>query len=102
MKRYLLRLLVVLAVTAAIIGLGYLWRSSPAASLVSDSGHHGPPSVEGPLALPVGEDGRGGAAGLSSLDDLGATILIGVGVLGVVVFIDTLRRRRNPVVRRSE
>jgi hypothetical protein len=39
---------------------------------------------------------------VSSLDDLGSTILIGVVVLGVVVFIDTLRRRRNPVVRRSE
>ena len=102
MKRYLRRLAVVAVIIALIIGLGYLWRSSPAASLVSDSGRRGQQSVEGPLALPVGEDGRGGAAGLSSLDDLGATILIGVGALGVVVFIDTLRRRRHPVVRRSE
>ena len=102
MKRYAVRLLVVLAVTAAIIGLGYLWRSTSAASWVSDAGHHGDQGAGNSLALPAGGDRRGGAAGLSSLDDLGSTILIGVGVLGVVVFIDTLRRRRNPVVRRSE
>lgn len=101
--RYGRRLLVVLAVTAAIIGLGFVWRSSSAASIITDGGRpdrrelEGQPPPDG-TNRPERRDRRGGAAGLSSIDELGSTMLIGAAVLGVVVAVDTVRRRRNPIV----
>ena len=101
--RYSRRLLVVLAVTAAIIGLGFVWRSSPAASIITDGGRPDRREIEGQPApdgsnQPERRDRRGGAACLSSIDELGSTMLIGVGVLAVVIAVDTVRRRRNPIL----
>ena len=55
--RYTVRLLVVIAVIAGVIGLGVVWRSSPAASLVSNDrrfgdgggGHGAPPGGFGEI-----------------------------------------------------
>lgn len=104
--RYSRRLLVVLAVTAVIIGLGFVWRSSSAASIVTDGGRpdrreiEGQPTPDG-NTQPESRDRRGGAAGLASIDELGSTMLIGIAVLGVVVAVDTVRRRRNPILRKT-
>ena len=104
--RYSRRLLVVSAVTAAIIGLGFVWRSSPAASIITDGGRPdrrevgGQPPPDG-AERPERRDRHGGAAGLSSIDELGSTMLIGGAVMAAVVGIDIVRRRRNPVVPKS-
>jgi ribose/xylose/arabinose/galactoside ABC-type transport system permease subunit len=91
--RYTWRLVVVVAIIAAIVGLGYLWRGSSAASLVSD-GRDRRPGFDGVDRFRE----RGSSVfGLSNIDDLLQTVLIGVVVLGVVVAIDRLRRRRKPI-----
>lgn len=105
-SRYARRLLVVLAFAAVIIGLAFVWRSSSAASIITDGGRPDRREIEGQpppdgTDRPERRDRRGGAAGLSSIDELGATMLIGGAVLAVVVGIDTVRRRRNPVVPKS-
>ena len=93
--RYGLRLLVILAVTAALGGLGYLWRSSALASIVADGRPHG---GDGFQRDGGGLGGRGSTAfSLGNIDDLVATIVIGVAVLGVVIVIDKARRRRRPI-----
>ena len=83
--RYLLRLLVVMAVVAAVVGVGYLWRtSSSLASIVAD-----------------GRDGRfrrdrGRAAfSLGNISDLLTTLLIGTAVMCSVIVVDKVRRRRR-------
>ena len=104
MSRYLRRLAVVCAVIAAVVGLGFLWRVSPAAGLVADGGG---PRRELPAGASQPRDGDrhhlrlDGGLDLNSIDDLGQTVFIGVGVLGVVVAVDRARRRRRPVVPRT-
>jgi hypothetical protein len=97
------RLLVVVAVIAAVIGLGVVWRSSPAASLVSNDRRFGDGGERGGERhgdRPEGfrGDRRGdGGAGLSSIDDLGQTVFVVAAIVGGVVVIDLARRRRRPV-----
>jgi hypothetical protein len=86
--RYVLRLLVVAAVVAALVGLGALWRSTSLASLVSDDG-----------GARSGQDG-GPAFSLSNISDLVTTMLIGVGVMSFVILVDSARRRRRRSSRR--
>jgi hypothetical protein len=91
------RLLVVMAVIAAVVALGFLWRISPLKSLViDDHGGHRPGGGDRP---PGDRFGRGGAFSLGNIDDLAQSALIGVVVLAAVVAIDKVRRRRRPVMR---
>jgi hypothetical protein len=85
--RYARRLLAVAAVVAALVGLGFLWRSSSLASIVSDGGGGRSPQ----------DRSRGTAFSLSNISDLVTTLLIGVGVMCFVIFIDKARRRRRPI-----
>ena len=93
--RYGARLIVVAAVIAALVGVGYLWRASALSSVIADGGRQGRdgfPRADG------GPGGRGSTAfSLGNIDDLVGTIVIGVGVLGVVMVIDRTRRRRRPI-----
>ena len=93
--RYGCRLLVVLAITASVTGVGYLWRSSALASIVADGG---PGARDGFIRDGAGSGGRGATAfSLGNIDDLIGTIVIGVAVLGVVIVIDKARRHRRPI-----
>lgn len=97
--RYVVRLVVVLAVVAAVIGLGVVWRSSSAASLVANDRGFGDrrPPAGATGGDHFGGDRRNSAGGLSSIDDLGQTVfVVCIIVAGVVVF-DKARRRRNPI-----
>ncbi len=102
--RFILRLGVVAVAVAVIVGLGFLWRVSPAADLVADGG---PPnraaSASSNRATSLnplsGDEGRGdrGAHGvsLSHIDDLVQTTLIQLAVLSGVVVVDRQRRSRR-------
>ena len=95
--RYARRLLIAIVVIAAIVGLGYLWRSSSLASVITDGGHDGRgPGGAGDVRDRLHERG-GSAFSLDSIDDLLQTVLVGVLVLGAVVAIDKARRRRKPI-----
>ena len=81
--RYLLRLLVVVMVMVALVGVGVLWRHSPLASIIAG-----------------GDDdhiGDGAAFSLGNLGDLFSTIGIVAGTIAGVVVIDHFRRRRPPI-----
>ncbi|MEO5723399.1 MAG: hypothetical protein ABIQ39_12125 [Ilumatobacteraceae bacterium] len=84
-RRFGQRLLVVVAVIAALIGLGYIWRSSPLASIVSDGSDIGR------------RRGDGAAFSLNNIGDLLTTIAIGVGGMSFVILIDKARRHRRPI-----
>jgi hypothetical protein len=90
---------VVVAVIAAVIGLGVVWRSSPAASLVANDHRFGDGGAfHGDRPEGFRGDRRGdGGAGLSSIDDLGQTVFVVAAIVGGVVVIDVSRRRRRPV-----
>lgn len=97
--RYTMRMVVVLAVIAGVIGLGVLWRSSPAASLVRNDRRFGDGRQRhAPSPREFRSDrGRESAAGLSSIDDLGQTVFVVAAITAVVVVVDKSRRRRNPI-----
>ena len=98
--RYRRRLVVVVALVAAVIGLGFLWRSSPAANLVADdrTGRAEPAAPTGPLRGDAQfRSQNGGGFSLANISDLGQTVVIGVGVLGAVVVVDRFRRHRKPI-----
>jgi hypothetical protein len=116
--RYATRLLVVMAIIGAIVGLGFVWRVSPAAGIVADGGGRDgrrlPPGVsaaDAPSSAPAAgttdgdrferRDRGSGGLSLSRADDLVQTMVLGAGVLAVVVLIDRTRRRRRPVVDRG-
>ncbi len=84
--RYALRLLVVAGVFAAVVGLGYLWRNSPLASIVADGRDDG-----GRVR------GSGPAFSVSNVGDLLTTMLIVAGVMCFVIVVDKVRRRLRPV-----
>jgi len=97
--RYGRRLVVVAAVVAAIVGLGFLWKHSPAASLVADD-RSGGDRVARAGARPRDEGFRGNdhsGMSLSNIDELVQTVVIGVGILGAVVVVDRVRRTRKPI-----
>ena len=97
-KVWLRRLGVVMLVIGGVVALGFLWRVTPLKSLVLDDHRGRRPGGDG---RPPGEGFRGrdggGAFSLGSIDDLIQTIVVGVVVLGVVVAIDKVRRRRSPI-----
>jgi hypothetical protein len=76
------QILVVFAVVAVIMALGFAWQHSPAASLVADHGH----------------GKRGGGFDLSHADDLVQSLMILGLIIGGVVVVDRVRRWRSPVV----
>lgn len=90
-----MRLLVVAVVIAAIVGLGYLWRSSSLASIITDGGGDRRPPDGGGDRFDRFRDS--GAFSLGNIDELLQTMFIGVAVLAGVVFIDRARRQRRPV-----
>lgn len=95
-KVWLRRLGVVVLLICAVVALGFLWRVSPLKGLVSDGHRDRFPGGDG--RPPRDRFGGGGAFSLGNLDDLVQTMVVGVLVLGVVVAIDKVRRRRRPVM----
>ena len=100
-SRYATRLLVVAAIITIVVGLGFVWRVSPVAGIVSND-HGGREGRSVPAGEPVREerdDRRKGGEGFSlgNADELVQTMVIGAGVMGAVVVVDTARRRRKPV-----
>ena len=95
-KVWLRRLGVVVLLIGAVVALGFLWRVSPLKGLVTDGRGDRFPGGDG---RPPRDRfrGGGGAFSLGNLDDLVQTMFVGVFVLGVVVAIDKVRRRRHPV-----
>jgi len=103
-RRYAARLLVVVAIIAVVVGLGFVWRVSPAASIVSNDreGREGREGRPVPAGAPAPDEERferrrkgDGGLSLGSVDEVVQTMLIGVGVMAVVVLIDRTRRRRR-------
>ena len=95
--RWLQRLAVVLLLIGVVVALGFLWRVSPLKTLVADGRGGRRPGTEG---RPPRDGFRGrddGAFSLGNLDDLAQTVMIGVVVLGIVVVVDRVRRRRRPI-----
>jgi len=96
--RFLRHLLAVLAVIAVIIGLGYLWKASPAASLISNGGgHDAGRQFAPPRGNPSDQGGRNldGGFALGRVDDLAQTVIEVALIFGAVVLIDQARRRRG-------
>jgi hypothetical protein len=102
--RFVRHLLAVLAVVAVIMALGYAWKASPAASVVSDRRGTEPTNL--PANAPASgfrADGPGrnlnGGFSLSRADDFAQSVVVlGLIVAGVVI-VDRLRRRNgNPRV----
>ncbi|MFN8052618.1 MAG: hypothetical protein U0Q22_14320 [Acidimicrobiales bacterium] len=108
--KFLRHLLAVSAIVAVVVGIGFAWKASPAASLVADGrdGRDRPGLPAGAPAPPaaVNRTGRfdrdrverrgAGGISLSNVDDLVQTMFVGVLVLGGVILVDRARRRRNP------
>jgi len=97
-----------LATTIAVglvIGLGFLWSHSGAAGIVADGGDRGgraPASAPtGSVTVPKnrrppGFDRRGsGGPSLSNADDLVQTLVVLGALVGGVVTLDVVRRRRR-------
>lgn len=102
-RRYAARLLVIVAIIAVVVGLGFVWRVSPAASIVSND-REGRERRPVPAGAPAPDEERferrrkgDGGLSLGSVDEVVQTMLIGVGVMAVVVLIDRTRRRRRPI-----
>jgi len=94
--RWAVRLLIVVVVIAAIVGLGYLWRASSLASIITDGGReHRPHNGDGGDRFDRFRND--GAFSLGNIDELVQTVFIGVAVLAGVVIIDRVRRARRPV-----
>ena len=102
--KFLRQLLAVLAVVAVVMALGYAWKVSPAASVVSD--HRSLQTDRGSAGAPppgFRPDDRGrnlnGGLSLSRADDLVQTLVVLALIIGGVVIVDRLRRRNgNPRV----
>lgn len=94
--RYAVRLLMVAALVAGVVGLGYLWRAnSSLASIIADGG--GDRGRAGGGGVGNVRNGGGAAFSLGNSGDLFTTLGIGIGVLGLVIVVDKIRRRRRPV-----
>ena len=104
MSRYLRRLAVVCVAIAVVVGLGFLWRISPAAGLITDDhGDRRLPGAAPSAPNPPQENDRhrsrlNGGFDLGSIDEVVQTMVIGGLVLAIVVAVDRSRRRRRPVV----
>lgn len=118
---YVRRLLIVIVAIAAVVGLGFAWRASPAAGLVADDhgGRQGREAIEDDDDAPAldtqaqdaptdgrphkgdGERGGGGGIRIDGIPELVKTMVIGTGVLAAVVAFDRARRRRRPVLART-
>src|SRR4051812_9284437 len=98
--------MVVFVVIGAFVAIGYVWKASPAASVVTDNhgqrqpsaGSFTPPDQGGPPgAGPDQRDTPDGGFSVSNVGDLVQTLSIQGAVLAGVVVVDGVRRRRRRV-----
>ncbi len=99
--RFLRHIASTLGVVAVIVAIGFLWRITPAASVVADDHDRGgPPAGFAAKTPPTGRPGfdrsfgRNDSANLTDPSDLIQTIVTVGGVIAGVVVIDAARRRR--------
>ena len=103
MLKFTRQLAVVIVVIGAFVAVGYAWKHSPAAGLVTDhrgdrqrsDGSSGPAPVRlAPVDQRIGGRGNHGLS-VSNVGDLIQSLLITVLVVAGVVFFDRARRPRQ-------
>ena len=103
--RFLRHLLAVCVAVALVVGLGYLWSHTGAASLVADGGRDRriPATVKAGQVFQPGRLEQRGAHGLSlsNIGDVIQTLVILGLILGAVVTVDKVRRRRRSPTART-
>ena len=98
--KFLRQFMAVCVLVAAVIGVGFAWKHSAAASLVADDRADRPSASQSPPPGPDQRDrGPRGNHGLSisNIGDLGQSLAVQGAVVGAVVLIDRKRRQRRRV-----